>query len=505
MAETQNTGQFAKTIVTDVGKDMIAKSQNGQTLTFSRVALGDGLVGEEEDVTKFTAVKNERLSLPIAKYSNLGNGQFQIQFRLTNSQVESGFWHREIGIMAKIDNGQEQLYAYTTAGNKASFIYDKTTPVEERIVNVNFVIGNAQNLEVIINSSVIYATIEDLEEALDAHDAGADAHEPAFDAHNAADDAHKDFTGARAEAAGKRGMVPAPAAGDQNKALFGDATYKQVVQKVNGVAPDSGGNVTVPIYTNSNQIGLNDRTFTWKQLYDALPNNSMFVCSVNPSSASPLYNPNLDLPNAGTLNVVKGSGSGYGMQIILIPASVSNSLNINWATFANETFSGWKQMATTDILPVGTILPFSGDTIPAGWLGTNGAAINRTTYSRLFGVIGTKYGAGNGSTTFNLPLLEDNRFLEFASTAGTKKNAGLPNITGQLDTGGDTALFLSARITGAFSPVGSTNMDYGASGTVDTDDRCYQVSFDASNSNSIYGGSTTVQPKSLTVRAIIKY
>ena len=225
MAETQNTGQFAKTVVTDVGKDMIAKSQNGQTLTFSRVALGDGLVGEEEDVTKFTAVKNERLSLPIAKYSNLGNGQFQIQFRLTNSQVESGFWHREIGIMAKIDNGQEQLYAYTTAGNKASFIYDKTTPVEERIVNVNFVIGNAQNLEVIINSSVIYATIEDLEEALDAHDAGADAHEPAFDAHNAADDAHKDFTGATAEAAGKRGMVPAPAAGENNKFLRGDGTW----------------------------------------------------------------------------------------------------------------------------------------------------------------------------------------------------------------------------------------------------------------------------------------
>ena len=46
-----------KLLLTDVGKDMIAKSQNGQTLTFSRVALGDGLVGEEEDVTKFTAVK----------------------------------------------------------------------------------------------------------------------------------------------------------------------------------------------------------------------------------------------------------------------------------------------------------------------------------------------------------------------------------------------------------------------------------------------------------------
>ena len=504
MAETQNTGQFAKTIVTDVGKDMIAKSQNGQTLTFSRVALGDGLVGEEEDVTKFTAVKNERLSLPIAKYSNLGNGQFQIQFRLTNSQVESGFWHREIGIMAKIDNGQEQLYPYTTAGNKASFIYDKTTPVEERIVNVNFVIGNAQNLKVIINSSVIYATIEDLEEALDAHDAGADAHEPAFDAHNAADDAHKDFTGATAEAAGKRGMVPAPAAGDQNKALFGNGTYKQVVQKVNGVAPDSGGNVTVPIYTNSKQIGLNDRTFTWEQLYDALPNNSMLVCSVNPTSASPLYNPNLDLPNAGTLNVVKGSGSGYGMQIILIPSSVSNSLNINWATFANETFSGWKQMATTDMIPVGTILPFAGGTIPSGFLACNGAGLSATTYAKLYAVIGNTYG-GN-STTFNLPQIEDNRFLEFSSTRGTKKNAGLPNITGQLDTGRETPLFYAARITGAFSPNGSTNLNFGtAGGSVATADRCYQISFDASRSSTVYGDSTTVQPKSLTVRAIIKY
>ena len=225
MAETQNTGQFAKTIVTDVGKDMIAKSQNGQVLTFSRVALGDGLVGEGEDVTKFIAVKNERLSLPIAKYSNLGNGQFQIQFRLTNSQVESGFWHREIGVMAQIDNGEEQLYAYTTAGNKASYIYDKTTPVEERIVNVNFVIGNAQNVEVIINSSVIYATIEDLEEALNAHDAGSNAHEAAFDAHNADETAHKNMVGASSSAAGKRGMVPAPAEGEQSKFLRGDGTW----------------------------------------------------------------------------------------------------------------------------------------------------------------------------------------------------------------------------------------------------------------------------------------
>ena len=253
MTETQNTGQFAKVIVTDVGKDMIAKSQNGQVLTFTRVALGDGLVAEQEDVTKFTAVKNERLSVPIAKYSNLGNGQFEVQFRLTNTQVESGFWHREIGVMAKIDNGEEQLYAYTTAGNKASYIYDKTTPIEERIVNITFVIGNAQNIEVIINSSVIYSTLEDLEEAvaeakayadslLEEHDVSEeahqeaiaehnenkDAHENAFAQHNADGNAHLNMVGATASAAGKRGMVPAPAQGKQNALLAGDGSFRDI-------------------------------------------------------------------------------------------------------------------------------------------------------------------------------------------------------------------------------------------------------------------------------------
>lgn len=42
-------------------------------------------------------------------------------------------------------------------------------------------------------------------------------------------------------------------------------------------------------------------------------------------------------------------------------------------------------------------------TIPNGWLHCNGAAVSRTTYAALFNIIGTQYGAGDGSTTFNLP------------------------------------------------------------------------------------------------------
>jgi len=51
----------------------------------------------------------------------------------------------------------------------------------------------------------------------------------------------------------------------------------------------------------------------------------------------------------------------------------------------------------------GQISFFAMNTPPTGWLKANGAAVSRTTYSALFGAIGTTFGAGDGSTTFNLP------------------------------------------------------------------------------------------------------
>ena len=53
--------------------------------------------------------------------------------------------------------------------------------------------------------------------------------------------------------------------------------------------------------------------------------------------------------------------------------------------------------------PPGTLRPSAKATLDAGWLACNGAAISRTTYAALFAAIGTTYGAGDGSTTFNLP------------------------------------------------------------------------------------------------------
>jgi len=55
--------------------------------------------------------------------------------------------------------------------------------------------------------------------------------------------------------------------------------------------------------------------------------------------------------------------------------------------------------------PVGTILAYGGATIPSGWLDCDGSAISRSTYAALFTALGTTWGAGDGSTTFNLPDL----------------------------------------------------------------------------------------------------
>jgi microcystin-dependent protein len=59
----------------------------------------------------------------------------------------------------------------------------------------------------------------------------------------------------------------------------------------------------------------------------------------------------------------------------------------------------------SQVTPVGAVLPFAGDVAPTGWLLCYGQPVSRTTYAALFDVVGTTYGIGDGSTTFNLPDL----------------------------------------------------------------------------------------------------
>ena len=71
-----------------------------------------------------------------------------------------------------------------------------------------------------------------------------------------------------------------------------------------------------------------------------------------------------------------------------------------------------------EIVPSGTIVAFGNTTAPTGWKVCNDAAISRTTFARLFAVIGTSFGTGDGSSTFNLPDLQGRTAIGSGSGSG---------------------------------------------------------------------------------------
>ena len=84
-------------------------------------------------------------------------------------------------------------------------------------------------------------------------------------------------------------------------------------------------------------------------------------------------------------------------------------------------------------MPVGVVVPFAGSSSPAGWQLCYGQAISRTTYAGLFSTIGTTYGSGDGSTTFNVPDLRGRVVAgedDMGGTAASRLTAGGSGITG---------------------------------------------------------------------------
>lgn len=80
----------------------------------------------------------------------------------------------------------------------------------------------------------------------------------------------------------------------------------------------------------------------------------------------------------------------------------------------NATSATWDTLGS----PPGAVMMVAMAACPTGWLANNGGAISRTTYAVLFGAIGTIYGAGDGSTTFNVPA-DNGYFWRSVNTSGS--------------------------------------------------------------------------------------
>ena len=87
----------------------------------------------------------------------------------------------------------------------------------------------------------------------------------------------------------------------------------------------------------------------------------------------------------------------------------------------------------------GIIVPWSSSSVPTGFLECNGAAVSRSTYSALFAVVGTTYGAGDGSSTFALPDLQNNVCVGKSNNKALASTGGADTVTSTGDIGGTTA------------------------------------------------------------------
>lgn len=84
--------------------------------------------------------------------------------------------------------------------------------------------------------------------------------------------------------------------------------------------------------------------------------------------------------------------------------------------------AGGVTWAAVGEVPIGAMLPYAGASAPTHWLLCSGQAISRTTYAALFAVIGSTYGSGDGSTTFNLPDMRGRLALGLDNMGGSSAN-----------------------------------------------------------------------------------
>ena len=145
-----------------------------------------------------------------------------------------------------------------------------------------------------------------------------------------------------------------------------------------------------------------------------------------------------------------------------------------------------------EIMPAGTIVAFGNTTAPTGWLACNDAAVSRTTYARLFAIIGTSFGVGDGSGNFNVPDLRDRVPLGYGTnhtSMGAITSAAAAN-----------AVMASASKSDATTPTGTTGS---TTQTVSTSSGTFATSAkDSSQSTAITAVNTSAHTHSIPALTI---
>lgn len=157
--------KFNNIILTDKGLNLIAETEAGKTLIFTKAELGDGDLLVTDNVQTFTDIKSVKLTLPFDKVSLDKNGQCTVRFTVDNTTLDAGFFAKEVGIFAKAGtDGKEYLYAYSNAGNFCDYVPDKSTPTSKEIFKITLVTGNTANVTAVLDKNIDYYTLDQAED-----------------------------------------------------------------------------------------------------------------------------------------------------------------------------------------------------------------------------------------------------------------------------------------------------------------------------------------------------
>ena len=203
------------------------------------------------------------------------------------------------------------------------------------------------------------------------------------------------------------------------------------------------------------------------------------------------------------------------------PTAATGQIRFNSTTTSFEGYNGsaWGGLASG--IPTGTILTFGASNPPSGFLECNGSAISRSTYSSLFSILSTTHGAGDGSSTFNIPDLRGQFVRGWDNSAGVdasrafgssqtdqNKNhthttdsqsltGSVSHLSGSLANNPGSASGIITKLSPASAIGARSSGSANASG----------ISIDATHSHTISssGGGTEARPKNIALMYIIKF
>lgn len=202
-----------------------------------------------------------------------------------------------------------------------------------------------------------------------------------------------------------------------------------------------------------------------------------------------------------TIDACNGTGTGGSGSIIFrtAPAAASSSTANTMQTVLEIKNTGVVEVGGTSIsTPVGTVNAYAGSSAPTGWLLCYGQAISRTTYAALFAVLGTTYGIGDGSTTFNVPDIRGRAVAGKDNMGGTSANR-LTGLTDGVDgdvlggSGGlETNTLTTSQIPSHQHFLFNTNSTSDSQPNISNTEYATQVNVTGGNGGYSINGSSTV-------------